>query len=90
MTILRTRLRRIDIDFNAGNGFSIDRMNSATTALMIGIIGALTMSDMKIAALGAGLYNGDQKTRATRGLRAYWSPPGSRKVPPMKSQKNLR
>jgi hypothetical protein len=90
ITTFKTRLRWIDVDFKRGNGFSMERMNNAMSALMIGMIGNLTMSVMKMAAPGAGLSDGDQRVTTCEVAATYCKPPGSLKVPPTKSQKNLR
>ena len=79
--------------FKNGAGNSKAIINPANTTEMICTIGALIMIVTKRAELGGALTI--DVVRALRGsvyawLSTHCSPPGSRNVPPTKSQKNLR
>lgn len=73
-----------------GTGNSTARMVRPRRNAKIWMTGFLTMRVIKTADPGGGLCNGSILSAIISKKYAYWTPPGSRTVPPTKSQKNLR
>jgi hypothetical protein len=69
-------------------------MKAVMNIVIIWITGALTMTVMKKAEPAGALKRRSFVTLRTSldcyKSTAYWNPPGLRKIPPTKSQKNLR
>jgi hypothetical protein len=68
----------------------MQRLITAKSIVNIWMAGTLTMIAIKADTLGEGLSKDKRIERSRWGKKTYCMPPGFCKVPPMKSQKNLR
>jgi len=79
------------VPLRMGRGYSSAIMINPRTIVAICTIGSLTIIVMKIATLGDGLGQDNVKINSgTTCSDTHCKPPGARRTPPMKSQKNLR